>query len=231
MKLGYSLPERLCDAVTRPPFRVQIAFDANWMEAWRFAPDELPSSDAIQKTLAGREADVAVEFCFKLSDGRNFFFGQRRRGLEHDRGTLEFVSRALACAGADDWRDLPEFLSRLEDAMPLEDHIGKSALCRTLDNIEIGITDWWKRGDVVEVWNSSTNEIPTYDQLSAQLDGYPSLQTNDIKFVCLEFNFQSPLHHWFGIEISESNYGIHSLQAAHAHSWLVDGLSTFKVVG
>ncbi|MER8454459.1 hypothetical protein NKG60_31730 [Mesorhizobium sp. M1428] len=228
MTSNFSLPSELCEAVTRSPFRVQIAFDGNWMDAFRFGPDELPSRDDLHKVLAGREADVAVEFCFQLRSGENFFFGQRRLGKKGDRDTLEFVDRAFKCSLGRDWIDLPDFLSRLERAMPDIDRIAKDTLCKDLENVEIGITDWWRRGDVVEVWNKESPVIPDLKQITINLDDFPSLHRNDIKFACLEFNFLSPLHHWFAVEISDQVEGFHILRPSKAWSWLVKCLSNYK---
>jgi hypothetical protein len=221
MASTFDLPSALRDAITTPPFRVQIAFEGNWMEAWRFEPNALPSREVIQKMLAGREANVAIEFCFKLLSGENFFFGQRRLGEKGNRETLEFLDRALGCSLGRDWIDFPDFLSRLERAMPDIDGIGADVLCRSLDSVEIGITDWWQRGDVVKVWDSRAPVILDSDQLKMRMVKYPSLHRNNIKFVCLEFNFKSPLHHWFGIEISDQEEGVHTLRISKADSWMV----------
>jgi hypothetical protein len=226
MTTGYSLPAGLISSVVRPPFRVQIAYDGNWMNAWRLDPDALPSPDAAEKAIAGRTTDVAVEFCFELAGGGNYFFGQRRVGQRNDRNALEFVNGALACSRGRDWTDFPDFLSRLSGALPNRGPTGRNFLCRDLDNVEIGITDWWRRGDVVEVWSTDSPAIPERDQLAKELAPYPSLQKNNINFTCLEFNFRSPLHHWFGIEISDYEGGFHILNISKAHSWLLKCLST-----
>src|SRR6187399_2614587 len=103
MKTKFVLPSLLSDRVTAPPFRLQIAFDGYWMKAWRFKPDKLPSTEIVRETLAGRETDVAVEFCFELKGGDNFFFGLRRAGSKNDHRAASFVNDALACGGSRDW--------------------------------------------------------------------------------------------------------------------------------
>ena len=206
--------------VGRPPYRLQIAYDGDWMNAWRFGQDALPSPELVLAALAGRGADVAVEFCFKLSTGEDFFFGQRRLGQPEDPMAVAFVNRALACGIDQNWTDLPGFLSRLERVTSEVEQIGEVVLCHDLANIEIGITDWWRRGDVVEVWNRVSGSAPERDELAARMESYPSLMRNDINFVCLEFNFLTPVHHWFGVEISEPGDGFHDLQISKASSWL-----------
>jgi hypothetical protein len=196
------------------------------MDAWRLDPDTLPSADATENAIAGRTTDVAVEFCFKLAGSENFFFGQRRVGRTNDRNALEFTDRALACSCGRDWTNLPDFLSRLSNALPNRGPTDGNVLCRELDNVEIGITDWWRRGDVVEVWSANSPTIPGRDQIAKELAHYPSLQKNNINFVCLEFNFRSPMHHWFGIEISDYEGGFHILNTSKAHLWLLECLST-----
>lgn len=225
MTSGFSLPARLISSVIRPPFRVQIAYDGNWMDAWRLDPEAMPSADATEKAIAGRTKDIAVEFCFELAGGGNYFLGQRRVGQPNDPNALDFVNRALACSRGRDWTNLPDFLIRLSDALPNRGPTGKNALCQDLDNVEIGITDWWRRGDVVEVWSGNSPAIPGHEQMAQALAPYPSLQKNNIKFVCLEFNFRSPLHHWFGIEISDDRDGYHILNISKAHAWLLECLS------
>jgi hypothetical protein len=226
----FSLPVELNERATTPPFRVQIAFDGNWMDALRFAPDELPSNEVLQAALAERETDVAVEFCFKLSTGENFFYGQRRVGTKNDAQTLQFVREALTCGRPDEWNGLPDFFSRVEKVTTGRHGIGSGTLCSQLENIEVGITDWWHRGDVVEVWNKDSNILLEQEELSRKLAPFPSLQRNDIKFVCLELNFRSPLHHWFGIEISEESEGFHHLRVAKGYPWLVACVANFENV-
>jgi hypothetical protein len=206
--------------VTSPPFRMQIAFQGNWMDAWRFSQGVLPSSEAVEEALAGRGADVAVEFCFRLATGENFFFGQRRLGQQDDERTVSFVNQALACGCDRDWIDLPDFLSRLEQVTSNVERSGQIVLCGDPDNIEVGITDWWGRGDVVEVWNRQSVSVPNGDQLAQQLKNSSSLHKNNINFVCLEFNFRSPMHHWCGIEVSEYRDGHHILKIANVLLWL-----------
>ncbi|MER8439953.1 hypothetical protein NKH36_32400 [Mesorhizobium sp. M1312] len=215
------LPSLLSDKVTAPPFRVQIAFDGNWMEACRFRPEELPSAEMTRQAVAGRETDVAVEFCFKLQGGDNFFFGERRIGIKNDPRAVEFVHDAISCGGPREWSGLSDFFSRLEGATTDRHGVEKGQFFRDLENVEVGITDWWHRGDVIEVWKKSDAAIPTEDQLREQLAQYPAIQVNAINFVCLEFNFRQPTHHWFGIEISNCERGAHKLDVSKSHPWLL----------
>jgi hypothetical protein len=191
------------------------------MEAHRFQPHELPSEEELQELAAGRGADVAIEFCFKLEDGAEFFFGVRcGAGLNTEQIVL-FLSRGLSCGRGDMWTGFQDFLSRLEGSLSLE----AGSLNQKLENVEIGIVDYWRRGDVVEVWSERSEALPSLEQLSDLMGKFPSLDRNTIKFVCLESNFMTPLHHWFGVEVSSETGGEHVLDVTVAHRRLVENLS------
>lgn len=220
MTAPFALPSQVARTIDSPPFCVQFAIDGNWMEANRFSPDDMPNSDAVRDILHERETDVAVEFCFKMNTGENFFLGLRRSGERGDRDAVAFVVETMLCGANERWSDIGEFLLRLEQVTTGRLGVDEGNLCTDLDNVEIGITDWWRRGDVVEVFRSGQLLAPTERELTDELAGFPGLHVNDINFVCLEFNFRSPLHHWFGVEISEPVGPLHHLNIEGAARWL-----------
>jgi hypothetical protein len=221
MAVDFNFPKALYDAVSQPPFRVQMAFNANWMEADRFNPEEIPPNDALRAVIDSNQGDVAIEFCFKLRDGANFFFGVRCSGDLNAEETLRFVANGLKCGQASGWKSFQEFINRVETAVFLR----QNSLCREIDNVEIGIVDYWKRGDVVEIWNAQSPQLPSLVQIESALGGFKSLQKNTIKFVCLESNFMAPLHHWFGVEISSEEGGVHTLDTTMAYARLLENFS------
>ncbi|PAP92048.1 hypothetical protein CIT31_29100 [Mesorhizobium wenxiniae] len=196
------------------------------MAAVRFDPEELPSREELRQTLAGKESDVAVEFCFRTRDGSNFFFGLRFAGETGDPDILDAVDHALWCGKSESWSCFPDMLDRIERIIPPRYRQKRSALCREIECVEIGITDWWRRGDVVEVWNCQSAALPNREHLERLIAPFSSLHENTIKFVCLESNFVFPLHHWFGIEISALQGDRNVLQMPVAYDRLVENFSS-----
>ena len=220
---GLSVADLMAQKVKAPPKRLQFAVDGNWMDAWRFEPLARPSLPELGSALGGRGDDVAVEFCFQLPEGDNFFIGLRYGPANSGLDTKTFVDRALGCATNSDWKGLQIFLLNLEAETC--SGIGHSAsLCVDPENAEVGITDWWRRGEVVEVWSRGTDCVPDQEQIETRLAGRHSLISNTINFVCLELNFRSPMHHWCGVEVSDTVADEHLLNPAKVAHWLTYSL-------
>lgn len=166
------------------PTSGQFAKSGVWEQAWSFPGNDLPDEASV-RTYLGRSAEVAFEAFFG-----DAFFGARFTG--EPAATAAFAVncvRALRMAGRGE-----SFCAVFCDYMQL-DALGKHAAFA-----EIGAVNAWRSVGAFRIHNPQ-DALAELEHLRENLEHSP-VGRDVLHRKAIEFAFEQPLPHWFGIPIS-----------------------------
>jgi hypothetical protein len=167
------------------PTSCQFAKGGEWERAWSFSLDSLPSDAAVRDYLS-QSTEVAFEVFFGSA-----FFGAR---IVAQSSEVELF--ALKCLRAlHDSRAQP-FLAVLQE------HLQLPRPESSVSFAEIGCVNAWRSVGTVRIPNPS-EALSTFEETwRAVQRSAPFRDTRHRK--AIEFAFEQPLPHWFGVPVSES---------------------------
>jgi hypothetical protein len=169
------------------PTIFQFAQDGLWESAWSFSHDCMPTHIELVTYLAQR-TEVAFEAFFGHS-----FFGARMTG-----STLEVEAFSIKCLQAVDAKESFFSVFQRELGCPVSDQQPSFA--------EIGCVNAWRSVGAIHISDAQLTP-PEFEYLWRLVK--ESSVGRDIRHAkAIEFAFEHPLAHWFGVPVSpldESN--------------------------
>lgn len=182
-----------------PPTTGQFAKGGAWETAWGFDADQPPANDTVIAYLDG-----CTELAFEA------FFGQAFFGVRLV-GTPAQV-RAFAFEGLGALRDSRQGLffeqMRQRFQLPVKD--------APVAFMELGCVNAWKSIGTVR-FDDPAAAAASFDDTWRQVQASPlSRDTRHVK--ALEYAFDAPLAHWFGVPVSEAEppFGLSASALRHA---------------
>ncbi len=204
-----TLIESVANLLVSTPYKLQMAVNRRWENAWRIPISQFEYSEArVNEFLGKRPEIVAVELFYKTKDGHDFYFGiQHSPQLKNARDPHEFLLLYLSVIQEFGNTSFPAVVRAL----------GKSLHAQTgtffsgqPNSTVLGVVDWWMTFGPCEIWKPGDSAI-TGEHVRQQLAKHPKLLSNEKNYTGLEFEFASPTAHWLSFQVSEKITGGYTL--------------------
>ncbi len=183
---------------TSAPTSYQFAKDGAWESAWSFPSDRLPSHAELAAYLE-QSTEVAFEAFFGSA-----FFGARMVG-----SALEVKTFGIKCLQAARSRE-PLFTS-------LHRELGCPAPGQRPAFVEVGCVNAWRSIGALRISEPQLASVGFEQLLQLVLKSPAGQDTRHAK--AIEFAFDAPIPHWFGLPISPPNKPHMVSNALLHHAW------------
>ena len=214
------------DNLTNSPFKVQMAVNRQWENAWKINLDNFNFSESkIKKFVKKNTKIVATELFYKTKDKRDFYIGiQFHPDLKKTKNPYSFLKTYLNTL-----RDLKDksFPSVL-NSLGLNLHGNKETfLTQEPSLIVMGIVDWWMTFGPCRIWKKGEEKVISAQILNGKLNGHNNLVLNNKNYPGLEFVYNYVPKYWISFQAGEKNGAMFKLDTSYVVD-LLKKLLNFK---
>jgi len=221
-----SFIKSLNNKLTRSPFKLQMAVDRQWEEAWKINFDNFKfSEDEIRKFVGKDTQIVAVELFYKTNDKRDFYFGvQYHPDLKRIENPYTFLKTYLSTLKELKDRSIYSVISNLGQNL---NGNKETFLTYEPSSIVIGIVDWWMTFGPCTIWEKGEEKFINSQILHEKLESNKNLISNGKNYPGLEFVYNYTPKHWISFQVGEKEGSEFKLDASHIVE-LLEALLDFK---